>query len=498
MAPAPTVIRDLSDTSGYWAAVWTMCAMPDVHVICDAPVGCFNLVATAVPDYTDAIPHIENITPATMTEKEVGGSGSWPTVKWTYENLRESGALEGKRVIVVSTAESEMIGSDHSALVESLAPGTTFYYSNSLSEDEWTGRDRVLRWLWDQYGRAGAAGVEATPGTVNVIGPTYGCYNAPSELEEVRRLIRGAGGEINMVYPYEARLSDTPRLAAAQINVVLYKEFGQGLAAELGQPTLLAPFGMRETTEFLRELARLLGTSEQAEAFIAHEKRTTLRAVWDLWRGPQGDWFPTTDVGIVAGQSHAEGLERYLGGELGMKIAFVSARPRRPDDPDNQAIREQLHRRAPAFVFGSVNERIYLSEAGARFTTFIPSAFPGPTVRRSVGTPFMGYRGAVHVLQEIVNALYDVLFNFLPVDSAYSGGVRLAGAAASADAAGNLPWQPDAQKRRDEALEKVPYIARISASRNIQMQVEILAQQRGLKEVTVELAEEVIARAMAL
>lgn len=68
----PSLIRDLSDTSGYWAAVWTMCTMPDVHVIADAPVGCFNLVATAVPDYTDAIPHIENMTPATITEQEVG------------------------------------------------------------------------------------------------------------------------------------------------------------------------------------------------------------------------------------------------------------------------------------------------------------------------------------------------------------------------------------------------------------------------------------------
>lgn len=72
------VIRDLPDTSSYWAAVWAICPMQDVHVICDAPIGCFNLVATAVPDYTDAIPHIENITPSVITETEVGGSGHWP------------------------------------------------------------------------------------------------------------------------------------------------------------------------------------------------------------------------------------------------------------------------------------------------------------------------------------------------------------------------------------------------------------------------------------
>jgi chlorophyllide a reductase subunit Z len=502
----PQLIRDLSDTSGYWAAIWTMCPMPDVHVICDAPVGCFNLVGTAVPDYTDSIPHIENLTPATMTEQEVGGKGTWAKVKWTYEGLRDMGALEGKRLIVVSTAESEMIGADHSALAPTLESGATFYYSNSLSEDEWAGRDRVLRWLWEQYGLGGqGSGVRGQksngsnsqppapnpqPLAVNIIGPTFGCFNAPSDLAEVTRLIAGAGGQINLVYPYEATLADTPRLADAQVNVVMYKEFGAGLAQDLGQPMLYAPFGMIETTAFIRELGRLLGTSAQAEAFIAREKKTTLQAVWDLWRGPQSDWFATSDVGIAAGRSYAEGLQRYLGDELGMKIAFVSARPLQPGQPDNSAVRTQLHGRAPAFVFGSINERIYLSEAGARFSNFIPAAFPGAAVRRAVGTPFMGYRGAVYLAQEIVNRLYDTLFNFLPVDGAYVKGAN--GAPAASAAPGNLPWQTAATAVLDAALEQLPYIPRISASRQIQMQVEALAHQRGLQEITADLVEEAL------
>ena len=146
-------------------------------------------------------------------------------------------------------------------------------------------------------------------------------------MDEVRRLIEGAGGRVNLVYPFEATLADTPRLAAAQVNIVLYKEFGSGLATELGQPILYAPFGMRDTNTFVRELGALFGTSEQAESFIAREKRTTLQAVWDLWRGPQGDWFGTMDAGIVAGRTYAEGLRDFLGGELGMKIRFVAGRP---------------------------------------------------------------------------------------------------------------------------------------------------------------------------
>lgn len=506
---APTVIRDLSDTSGYWAAVWTICPMPDTHVICDAPVGCFNLVGTAVPDYTDAVPHIENLTPATMTEQEVGGKGTGDKVRWTYENLRDTGVLDGKTTIVVSTAESEMIGADHTKLVEQFAPGTRFYYSNSLSEDEWTGRDRVLRWLWEQYGVGGqesaVRGQESNsslqslnpePRTlVNIIGPTYGCFNAPSDLEELRRLIEGAGGTINLVYPYEAKLADTPKLAAAQVNVLLSREFGGGLAEDLGQPTLAAPFGMRETTEFICALGKLFGTEAQAEAFIAHEKKTTLRAVWDLWQGPQSDWFPTSSVGIIAGRSYAEGLERYLGGELGMPVAFVASRPLRPNDPNNEAVRQMIHKRAPAFLFGSINERIYLSEAGAKHTSFIPAAFPGPIVRRSVGTPFVGYRGAVHLVQEIVNRLYDTLFNFLPVDGAYAkngAGGPPAGGPPPADAPGNMPWAAAARALLDAALEKLPYIPRISASRELQMKVETLARQQGATEITSEIVEEAL------
>lgn len=489
----PNVIRDLSDTSSYWAAIWTICPLPDVHVICDAPIGCFNLVATAVPDYTDAVPHIENVTPSVIREQEVGGSGTAQAVKRTYEDLRDSGMLGDKRLIVVSTAESEMIGSDLSDLVTQLQPGTTFFHSESLSHDEWLGRDRVLQWLWDNYGAESAAQIAVEPGLVNIIGPTYGCFNAPSDLHEVKRLIEGAGGRVNLVFPYEATLAAMPNLAKAQVNVVMYQEFGQTLAQTLGRDWLQAPIGIKATTAFVRELGRLLGTSEQAEAFIRQEKKTTLQAVWDLWRGPQSDWFSTISVGVASTRTYVDGLSAYLGDELGMQVAFKAYRPRRPGEIGNEEVRNILHKSPPSFVFGSINEKIYLSEGGKRQTSFIPAAFPGPVVRRSIGTPFMGFRGTVYVIQEMVNMLYETLFNFLPLDSAYAA----QNGGAPARPAPNPPtgifvWTPDAKAVLDVALEKMPFIARISASRELQMRVEAAAQQRGLKEIDAALAREVL------
>ncbi|MEZ4611217.1 MAG: hypothetical protein R2838_13405 [Caldilineaceae bacterium] len=102
-----------------------------------APIGCYNLVAVAVSDYTDAIPRLDNITPSVIREEEVGGSGTGPAVQRTFQDLRTTGKLDGKQVIIVSTAESEMIGSDLSSQLAQIAPGSAFYYSNSLAEDEW-------------------------------------------------------------------------------------------------------------------------------------------------------------------------------------------------------------------------------------------------------------------------------------------------------------------------------------------------------------------------
>ncbi|MDW8350665.1 MAG: chlorophyllide a reductase subunit Z [Anaerolineae bacterium] len=485
------LIRDLESTSGYWAAVWTMCALPDVHLICDAPIGCFNLVATAVPDYTDAIPHIHNITPSVMREQEVTMLGTAGAVRKAVEALRQR--HPDKQLIVVSTAESEMISADHGDWLSKLDPPVPFFWSRSLEGDEWEGRDRVLLWLWQNFGRrADVRASERSSVAVNIIGPTYGCFNSPSDLHEVKRLIEGAGGKVNLVYPMEATLKDTPRLAESAVNVVMYREFGEALAKELGKPYLFAPIGIRETTDFIRQLGDWLGTSEQADAFIAREKQTTLAPLWDLWRGPQGDWFATTEFAVVAGRTYTEGLVRLLADELGMKLQFASGRPRLPGEMNNIQIREALHKKQPAFMFGSLNEKIYLTEAQAKATHFVPAAFPGAVVRRALGTPFMGYSGVIYIVQEMVNRYYDLVFNFLPFDNVAAAG-QLKEVANPLTSASRLVWSEAARSRLDQQLESIPWISRISASRELRAQVEIYAVKHNLREVTPEVVERALA-----
>lgn len=506
------LIRDLESTSGYWAAIWTICAMPDAHVVCDAPIGCFNLIAQAVTDYTDAIPHFENLTPSTMREQEVTMTGTAGKVRYTVDAIRQ--LHPDREVIVVSTAESEMISSDHGEWLSRMQPPVPFFWSRSLEGDEYEGRDRVLVWLWEKFGKKIAneklSTEQATTASddlsqwVNVIGPTYGCFNSPSDLHEVKRLIEGAGGRLNLVYPVETTLKDTPRLADSAVNIVMYEEFGESLAKALGKPYLFAPMGINATTEFVLKLGDLLGTRAQAEAFIAREKKTTLLPLWDLWKGVQSDWFATTEFAVVASKTYTDGLVRLLADELGMKLQFAVSRPYQMGGMDNIAIRNALHKKQPGFVFGSINEKIYLTEAQARATFYVPASFPGAVVRRAFGTPFMGYSGAVYIVQEMVNRFYEIVYNFLPFDNVAaptSNGNHQASTpvstpaptSASLTAARDLFWQDDARKKLDAHLENIPWLSRISATRELRTCVEQYALKNNLRDVTVEVVEKALA-----
>ncbi|MEI8033550.1 MAG: chlorophyllide a reductase subunit Z [Chlorobiaceae bacterium] len=460
-------VRDESTASAYWAAVNTFCALKDVHVLADAPVGCYNLVGVAVMDYTDAVPYLENFTPTSLTEKEIASSGSSEIVRQTIEKLQ----APGRQLILVSSAESEMIGSDHERMLKMHYPEVRFFWSNSLGENEWQGRDRALKWIHEQFDDQKPAVVE--PGTVSIIGPTYGCFNSPSDLLELKRLISGAGGELRHVYPFESSLNDISALKNSEVIVVMYREFGEALAGMLGRPVLHAPFGLAETREFILELGGLLNKRERAEAFLKLEKQTTLKPLWDLWRGPQAEWFPTVRFGVTAAKSYALGLKQFLEGEMGMQCLFSH----NSAETDNTLIRNEIKEKQPQFLFGRMPDKIYLAELEAK-TRFIPAGFPGPIVRRALGTPFMGHSGMIYILQEIVNALYDMLFNFLPINRRTSSGEV---------PPGKIVWTSQANQILNEMVKRAPFISQISFGRELKRKAELLAVKQGSDTVTPEL-----------
>ena len=353
---------------------------------------------------------------------------------------------------------------------------------------------------------ARAAGVKPS---CNILGPTALGFRHRDDVEEISRLLRDLGIEVNVIAPLGANPADITRLHEADFNVNLYPETANTAATwmsrSFGQPsTKTIPIGFKGTQAFITEVCQL--------ASIECDVKTLSQSSKARWYALSVDstYLTNKRVFIFGDATHAIAAAKVAAHEMGFKVVGLGTYSRELAREVREAaaelgleaiitddyleVEEKITELQPELILGTQMERHIAKRLK------IPCAVISSPVHvqdfPSRYSPQMGFEGAcvlfdswVHPLmmglEEHLIGMFKGDFEFhdgaMPSHLGHSTPTKEASDQAPSMVAaqnGAPAWENDAEKE----LNKIPFFVRGKARRN----TERYAVEQGLLSITLE------------
>ena len=404
------LFEDLPYASERMGILWTLGAVEGACVLEFGPEGSTHYAAAQHGTYNGKMN--ASLYTTGLTEREV---------VFGDPDLLETGMREliqthrPSHLFVVPSAVSEIIGMDVESLCRRMdrASDTSVICIGgiSLDSDHTVGVERVLSLLAEHVVREPAK----TPGrTYNVIGSGMDRYNYRADLKEIQRLMAEAFGFVpKAVFSADSSMREMASAGEADCNIVIRKEgisCAKILEDRFGQPFFYgAPYGIEGTTSWLEAVGAMLDAAPSA-AFVQEETRQACEVKDRLDYHRLISRSAGASVMMAGSYDLLKDCGPFIRNELTFSInGSVLTHPSAEGIADGFLFFENdtakynyIQSRAPDFLLA---DAVTLG----RFKGRIPGVqISNPNLggmRLYAYTPFMGFRGAQVLMQELGNLM---------------------------------------------------------------------------------------------
>lgn len=256
---------------------------------------------------------------------------------------------------------------------------------------------------------------------VNLLGCTTAYFNGKNDIEEIKRILETVDYRIIAVLGANSDFDMLQKVPAAQLNIVINEELGLETAKYLKErydiPYVVAgmPYGIKGTLRWLEKITAVLPTdisniyeecAKMTEELVSASNEA--RVTWgELWFDKIIVAAPGSTAVCIAQALREEWADTEKLTVICQNQVKRLPLPQEADEiliaaQDSKKIEQLLHQADNALILGSSSESSVLMRENKHFYS-CNIAYPVQDELLLAAAPFVGIRGAGHMLQRLWN-----------------------------------------------------------------------------------------------